>query len=70
MAIERRFSHQASTIKILASSPWRKPVILGGLSSFVGDCSKVNDCEKYLEDRQHERPPEAVAPSLGPVTVT
>jgi len=43
MAIERRFNRQASTINILASSPWRKPVILGGLSSFVGDCSKVND---------------------------
>ncbi len=24
----------------------------------------------YSEDKQHERPPAAVAPSLGPVTVT
>ena len=36
--------------------PWRKPVILRGLSSLVGDCSQGNGCGQRLEDRQRETP--------------
>jgi len=32
--------------------------------------SERNDCGQRLEDRQHERPPAAVALSIGPVPVT
>ena len=31
---------------------------------------RLNDVSKRIADRQHERPPEAVAASAAPVTVT
>ena len=63
-------------------SPWRGGVpkcsrrSAGQLPGFrslneeFGWAPKGNDCGQRLEDRQHERPPAAVAPSLGPVNVT
>ncbi len=48
MALERRFSRQASAIKIPASQPPRKLATLCGLSSFAGDWSKRNDCGQRL----------------------
>lgn len=62
-------SLHADRVENVAEGNLRKAAYTGAPEA-ASSGSKGDDCGQRLEDRQHERPPAAVAPSMGPTLVT